>query len=118
MPKTPNGNAPRLRKSPREDPKVQAKDDSKERPQGRGKGSLQGQRRVQGKTSRSRPRKTPRKCSKAKEEKTPTQLDSTKGSFSKSLRPIELGKQQQTLLDQKPKTHPHSYTAAMTFPKA
>ena len=60
------GNAPRLRKSPREDPKVLSKDDSKERPQGRGKGSLQGQRRVQGKTSRSRPRKTPRKCPKAK----------------------------------------------------
>ena len=71
MPKTPNGNAPRPRKSLREDPKVKAKDDSKERPHGRGKGSLQGQRRVQVKTSRPRPRKTPRKCCKAKEAKTP-----------------------------------------------
>ena len=56
--------------------------------------------------------------SKERPQKPKTQLDSSKGSFSKSLRPIELGKQQQTLLDQKPKTHPHSYTAAMNFPKA
>ena len=52
------------------------------------------------------------------DQKPKTQLDNSKGSFSKSLRPIDLGKLQQILLDQKPKTHPHSYTAAMTFPKA
>ena len=34
------------------------------------------------------------------------------------LRPIDLGKKQLTLLDQKPKTHPHSYIAAGTLPKA
>ena len=79
--------------TPREDPKVKAKENSEEMLQDR-----------------------------LLDQNPKTQLNSSKGSFSKSLRPIALGKQQQKLLDQKPKTpktQPHSYTAARTtLPKA
>ena len=90
---------------PRKDTKAGAKEVSKviEEPKGRPKG--QGLGRLQGNAPRLRKQRL-------LDQKPKTQLDSSKGSFSKSLRPIDLGKQQQTLLDQKPKTHPHSYTAA------
>ena len=90
---------------PRKDTKAGAKEVSKviEEPKGRPKG--QGLGRLQGNAPRLRKQIL-------LDQKPKTQLDSSKGSFSKSLRPIELGKQQQTLLDQMPKTHPHSYTAA------
>ena len=83
--------------------KVMVKEESKGRPQGQGLGRLQG----------NAPRLRKKRLL---DQKPKTQLDTSKGSFSK--RPIELGKQQQTLLDQKPKTHSHSYTAARTLPKA
>ena len=69
--------------------------ESKESPQGQGLGRLQGD--------------APRlRKQRLLDQKPKTQLDSSKGkgSISKSLRPNDLGKQQQTLLDQKPKTHP------------
>ena len=74
---------------------MKAKEESKERHQGQGQGRLQG--------NAARLRKQ-----RLLDQKPKTQLDNSKGSFSKNIRPIDLGKQQQTLLDQKPKTQLHS----------
>ena len=71
---------------PRKDTKAGAKEVSKviEEPKGRPKG--QGLGRLQGNAPRLRKQRL-------HDQKPKTQLDSSKGSFSKSLRPIELGKQ-------------------------
>ena len=93
--------------TPRKDPKAGAKEISKVKEESQG--------RPQGQGLGNAPRLRKQRLL---DQKPKTQLDSSKGSFSKSLRPNALGQQQQTLLDQKPKTHPHSYTAARTLPEA
>ena len=95
----------------RNDPKAGAKDVSKVKEESKGRPQGQSLGRLQGNAPRLRKLRL-------LDQKPKTQLDNSKGSFSKSLRPIDLGNKKQTLLDQNPKTHQHSYTAAMTFPKA